>query len=130
MHHRPAAQRKNVLWQRPAEAWKPVGAARLATCKSVTTFPAPGIRILSVAFPRSSRVLNLYVNVTAVIGRPDPEQTPRHRLGRSGERLQNTQAGRESTKQNVKEILAWKQAAVITQIQSLRRKCISGCQDD
>lgn len=70
------------------------------------------------------------VNVTAVIGRPDPEPMPRHRLGRSGERLQNTQAQSESTKQNVKEILAWKQAAVITQIQSLRRKWISGCQDD
>lgn len=128
MHQRPAAQRKNVLWQQPAEAWKPAGAAWLATCKSVTTFPAPGIRTLSVTFLHSFRVFTLLVNVAAVIGWADPEQTPGQRLGRSEKRLQNTQ--RESAKQNVKEILTWKYAYMITQIQSLRRKCISGCQDD
>lgn len=35
-------------------------------------------------------VLALFVNATSVIGRPDSQQTPRHRLGRSEKRLQST----------------------------------------
>lgn len=58
-----------------------------------------------------SPLFALSMNVTAVIGRPDPEQTPRHRLGRSDWSLQNTHRWwqeKESQKPNGKEILAWK----------------------
>ena len=63
------------------------------------------IWILTATFSHSLWFFTLFMNVTAVIGRRDPVQTPRHRLGRSKRRLQNTHTRmaterKESTKQN------------------------------
>lgn len=58
--------------------------------KGVTPSSAFRIWILMVTFSHSSWFFTLFLNVTAVIGRRDPKQTPRHRLGRSEESLQNT----------------------------------------
>lgn len=68
-------------------------AGRLATCGGRWGWHHPTafrIWILMVTFSHSLWFFTLFMNVTAVIGQRDPEQTPRHRLGRSEKRLQNT----------------------------------------
>lgn len=130
------------------EAWKPAGACGWATCKTVTTFfcpphsnphgHIPSCWLFLFLFPFSFFIRALSVNVTAAVGPPGPpEPTPRYatphtwEVRREASKIHTDDGERQRSKKTEWEgDTGWKQADVITQMQSLGRKCISGCQDD